>query len=103
MRDLVRKYRMNKLTKSELEETRRQLESLSDNQLGHEIYDDWHEFEPAPGQENVHAEAEVYRRLSTMLIKPSIRRHRLTVLCSGCSGSSYSCFDGRVGIPVQSV
>ncbi|MDE5895183.1 MAG: hypothetical protein K2H00_04040, partial [Muribaculum intestinale] len=70
---------MNKLTKSELEETRRQLESLSDNQLGHEIYDDWHEFEPAPGQEDVHAEAEVYRRLSTMLIKPSIRRHRLTV------------------------
>ncbi len=70
---------MNKLTKSELEETRRQLESLSVNQLGHEIYDDWHEFEPAPGQENVHAEAEVYRRLSTMLIKPSIRRHRLMV------------------------
>ena len=70
---------MNKLTKSELEETRRQLESLSDNQLGHEIYDDRHEFEPAPGQEDVHAEAEVYRRLSTMLIKPSIRRHRLMV------------------------
>ena len=62
---------MNKLTKSELEETRRQLESLSDNQLGHEIYDDRHEFEPA--------EAEVYRRLSTMLIKPSIWRHRLTI------------------------
>lgn len=72
---------MDKLSKSELEETKNRLGSLSDDQLGQEIYDDWQGFEPTPGQENAQAEAEVYRRLSTMLVKPRRWRHRL-ILCA---------------------
>ena len=77
MKDLIKKYRKNRLSRSELEETRKRLDSLSDEQLGRELYNDWHDFEPETLEESPTAETDVYRRLQTMLIKPDIRRRRI--------------------------
>lgn len=67
MKELIKKYRTNRLTSTEIEKLKERSALMGDEELSDVIFEDWKDFEPSSNLMDLDAKEKVYTRLVSQL------------------------------------